>query len=70
MLLMAAAMAAGVVTTMAQGTVYSLNIVGYVNRVCQGTNLYTLVANPLTALIRAATTTATSFKLCRLTQRY
>jgi hypothetical protein len=47
MFLMAAAMAAGVVTTMAQGTVYSLNIVGYVNRVCQGTNRYSLVSNPL-----------------------
>ena len=44
-LLCAAALAAGALTSMAQGNVYSLNIVGYVN-VPLATG-YNLVANPL-----------------------
>jgi len=44
-LLCAAALAAGVVTSMAQN-VYSLNVVGYVNKSFQN-QLFTLVCNPL-----------------------
>src|SRR5437763_128751 len=44
-LLCAAALAAGVVSSMAQN-VYSLNVVGYVNKTFTSGN-YTLVANPL-----------------------
>jgi hypothetical protein len=47
LLVMAAAMAAGVVASSAQSNVYSLNIVGYVNQViAPGFNL---IANPLSA---------------------
>jgi hypothetical protein len=47
-LLAAAAMlAAGVVTSMAQSNVYSLNVVGYVNRVIPGAGKYSMLANPL-----------------------
>jgi hypothetical protein len=46
-LLCAAALAAGVVTTMAQSNVYSLNVVGYVNVPTLGGGNFTLVANPL-----------------------
>ena len=45
-LLCAAALAAGVVSTMAQSNVYSLNVVGYVNKTFTSGN-YTLVSNPL-----------------------
>jgi len=43
----AAAVAAGVVSTMAQSNVYSLNVVGYVNTTCTGGGKYTAVCNPL-----------------------
>jgi hypothetical protein len=42
-----AVLAAGAVSCMAQGNVYSLNIVGYVNVGVQGGNKLTLIANPL-----------------------
>src|SRR6267378_4268086 len=45
-LLCAAALAAGVVSSMAQSNVYSLNVVGYVNKPFKN-GLYTLVSNPL-----------------------
>lgn len=44
----AAALAAGAITSMAQSNVYSLNIVGYVNKVIPA-NQFTLLANPLDA---------------------
>jgi hypothetical protein len=49
LLLTAAALAAGLATSMAQGSsnVFSVNIVGYVNTVFKGDGAYTLVANPL-----------------------
>jgi hypothetical protein len=47
-LLAAAAMlAAGLASSMAQSNVYSLNVVGYVNKVLVGGNKYTAAANPL-----------------------
>jgi hypothetical protein len=47
-LLAAAAMlAAGLASSMAQSNVYSLNVVGYVNTVFKGGNLFTATANPL-----------------------
>jgi hypothetical protein len=46
-LLVAAALAAGVASSMAQSNVYSLNVVGYVNKVFVGGGKYTLIANPL-----------------------
>jgi hypothetical protein len=50
-LLCAAALAAGVATSMAQSNVYSLNVVGYVNTplVGSGAGLFQMVANPLNA---------------------
>jgi hypothetical protein len=42
-----AVLAAGAVSCMAQGNVYSLNIVGYVNVPIQGGGKLTLVSNPL-----------------------
>jgi hypothetical protein len=45
-LLCAAALAAGAVSTMAQSNVYSLNVVGYVNKAFQNGN-FVLVCNPL-----------------------
>jgi hypothetical protein len=42
-----AVLAASAATVMAQGNVYSLNIVGYVNVPIAGNNALTLVANPL-----------------------
>src|SRR5260370_42625696 len=45
-LLCAAALAAGAVTSMAQSNVYSLNVVGYVNKSFQN-GFFTLVCNPL-----------------------
>jgi hypothetical protein len=47
MLAAAAALAAGLATSMAQSNVYSVNVVGYVNKVLVGGNKYTGVANPL-----------------------
>lgn len=47
LLLTAAAMIAGVVSSQAQSNVYSVNIVGYVNTPLVGAGKYTLVANPL-----------------------
>jgi hypothetical protein len=47
MLAAAAALAAGLATSMAQSNVYSVNVVGYVNKVLVGGNRYTAVANPL-----------------------
>lgn len=47
LLLTAAVMAAGLATSMAQQNVYSLNIVGYVNKAIPSG--YSLIANPLTA---------------------
>jgi hypothetical protein len=50
MLLAAAALTAGVLSASAQGSnVYSVNIVGYVNRPLQGNNNYSLIANPLSS---------------------
>jgi hypothetical protein len=45
LLIAAAALAAGVISSQAQ--VYSQNIVGYVNVLVKGANSYTLIANPL-----------------------
>jgi hypothetical protein len=47
MLAAAAALAAGLATSMAQSNVYSVNVVGYVNKVLAGNAKYTAVANPL-----------------------
>ena len=47
LLLSAAAIAAGLVSSQAQSNVYSANIVGYVTTVFKGGGAYTLVANPL-----------------------
>jgi hypothetical protein len=47
MLAAAAALAAGLATSMAQSNVYSVNVVGYVNKVLAGNGKYTAVANPL-----------------------
>lgn len=47
LLVAAAALAAGVVSSMAQANVYSLNVVGYVNKEFTGGGRYTAVANPL-----------------------
>jgi hypothetical protein len=47
-LLAAAAMlAAGLASSMAQSNVYSLNVVGYVNKVLEGGAQFSVVANPL-----------------------
>jgi hypothetical protein len=46
-LLCAAALAAGVVSSMAQSNVYSLNVVGYVNVPIKGGIRFNLLANPL-----------------------
>lgn len=46
--LSAAALAAGVLSTMAQANVYSVNVVGYVNKVIPP-NQFVLLANPLDA---------------------
>src|SRR4051812_45499963 len=46
LLLTAAALVAGVASSMAQSNVYSVNVVGYANVVLKGNGLYTLVANP------------------------
>ncbi len=43
----AAIIAAGVTSAVAQSNVYSLNVVGYVNKVIVGNSKYTGVANPL-----------------------
>jgi hypothetical protein len=43
----AAILAAGVASSMAQSNVYSLNVVGYVNKTLTGGGRYTAVANPL-----------------------
>jgi len=48
-LLCAAALAAGVATSMAQSNVYSLNVVGYVNKSFTDVGNYYLVSNPLDA---------------------
>jgi hypothetical protein len=47
LLLTAAAIAAGVITSQAQSNVYSANVVGYVNVVIRGSGAYNFVANPL-----------------------
>jgi hypothetical protein len=43
----AAILAAGLASSMAQSNVYSLNVVGYVNKTLLGAGRYTAVANPL-----------------------
>src|SRR6185369_17551314 len=43
----AAILAAGIASSMAQSNVYSLNVVGYVNRTFVGGGLFSLTANPL-----------------------
>jgi hypothetical protein len=48
LLIAAAALAAGLASSMAQSNVYSLNVVGYVNSTLTGGSKYTAVANPLT----------------------
>lgn len=47
--LAATVLAGGILAASAQGNVYSLNVVGYVNTVLKGGNNYTLIANPLKA---------------------
>jgi hypothetical protein len=47
LLVAAAITAAGLATSMAQSNVYSLNVVGYVNKVFLGTGQYSMIANPL-----------------------
>ncbi len=47
LLIAAAALAAGVISSQAQTPVYSQNIVGYVNSTIPGNNALTLIANPL-----------------------
>lgn len=47
LLLAAALSAVGIVSSLAQSNVYSLNVVGYVNRDCAGNGGFTLLANPL-----------------------
>jgi hypothetical protein len=46
-LLCAAAVAAGALSSMAQSNVYSLNVVGYVNVPLVGSGSYNMIANPL-----------------------
>jgi len=46
-LICAAALAAGALTSWAQSNVYSLNVVGYVNRPITGGFAYNMIANPL-----------------------
>jgi hypothetical protein len=46
-LICAAILAAGVATSMAQSNVYSLNVVGYVNKPLVGAFSYNMIANPL-----------------------
>ncbi len=47
LVLAAALTAAGLASSLAQSNVYSLNVVGYVNKVLTGNSKYTGVANPL-----------------------
>jgi hypothetical protein len=47
--LAAAVLTGGILAASAQGNVYSLNVVGYVNTVFKGNSSYTLAANPLNA---------------------
>jgi hypothetical protein len=47
LILAAALTAAGLASSLAQSNVYSLNVVGYVNKVLVGGNKYTAIANPL-----------------------
>jgi hypothetical protein len=47
LLIAAAALAAGIASSVAQSNVYSLNVVGYVNKTMTGGGRYTTVANPL-----------------------
>jgi len=49
LLLSAAALVAGLASSVAQSNVYSVNVVGYVNTVFSGAGNYTAVANPLNA---------------------
>lgn len=46
-LLIGVALAAGMASAVAQSNVYSLNVVGYVNKTLVGGGLFTAVANPL-----------------------
>lgn len=48
-LLSAAALVAGLLSSQAQSNVYSANVVGYANSVMVGGGKYTLIANPLNA---------------------
>lgn len=52
----AAALAAAVTSSNAQSTVYSQNIVGYVNTVLSGSGAYSLVANPLNGTTNSVST--------------
>ena len=54
LLIAAAALAAAVTSSNAQSTVYSQNIVGYVNTVIPGGNAYSMIANPLNGTTNAA----------------
>jgi hypothetical protein len=47
LLIAAAALTAAVISSQAQSTVYSQNIVGYVNTTLNGGGAYTMIANPL-----------------------
>ncbi|MFO1477018.1 MAG: hypothetical protein U1F98_10255 [Verrucomicrobiota bacterium] len=46
LLIAAATIAAGIASSMAQSTVYSVNLVGYINTPIVGASKYTLIANP------------------------
>ncbi len=54
LLIAAAALAAAVTSSQAQSTVYSQNIVGYVNQVLPGAGVFTSVVAPLQGTTNAA----------------
>jgi len=54
LLIAAAALAAAVTSSNAQSTVYSQNIVGYVNTVIPGGSAYSMICNPLNGTTNAA----------------
>ena len=47
LILAAALTAAGLASSLAQSNVYSLNVVGYVNKTLTGGSLFSVVNNPL-----------------------
>ena len=56
LLIAAAALAAAVTSSNAQSTVYSQNVVGYVNTVLPGSGVLSLVANPLNGTTNSVST--------------